>query len=599
MLSRMIWKLSILVAAFRRFAILAPVFAVVVLSHGNAGAQTKSPAKHDEGYLGSEACARCHAGIYQTFSKTAMGRSMSIAAPDALDHAPSPFTFTNDRLNRKFEVSLKDRKIYQSEDGLGADNSFHDEHPMAWVIGAGVNGFGLILRRENYLFQAPLSFYTKPATWGPSPGYESVDLGFNRSIQPGCIFCHSGRPNSVASSNGKFDEPPFSELAIGCERCHGPGAAHVQSMHASHSDPMMKPASISSPGSIVNPGRLTPKLADNICMACHQSGDMRVLKPGKTYSDVRPGQPLDDTLSILMIPPTREAPPSDDHVQHYYSMTLSKCYRESAGRMSCITCHDPHVQPTAAEAPAYFAAKCMTCHTNQSCKLPLAARQKTQPANNCIGCHMPKRDIAVISHSSATNHRIVATPEEPFPDVAFQSSKSQPADLMLVNPAPGKEGAPLQPLTLLQAYGELAENKPDYTASYLRVLELLEKSQPDVAIVQASLGRRDLKSGDFASAVQHLRRASELDPEVATTYADLGDALAHQGQPNEAIPWIEKAIELDPFNPISRKMLVVRLIETKQFSRAHQALQEYLAIFPQDDFMRQMLARAEGKPSKP
>ena len=152
MLSRMIWKLSILVAAFRRFAILAPVFAVVVLSHGNAGAQTKSPAKHDEGYLGSEACARCHAGIYQTFSKTAMGRSMSIAAPDALDHAPSPFTFTNDRLNRKFEVSLKDRKIYQSEDGLGADNSFHDEHPMAWVIGAGVNGFGLILRRENYLF---------------------------------------------------------------------------------------------------------------------------------------------------------------------------------------------------------------------------------------------------------------------------------------------------------------------------------------------------------------------------------------------------------------------------------------------------------------
>ena len=94
-------------------------------------------------------------------------------------------------------------------------------------------------------------------------------------------------------------------------------------------------------------------------MACHQTGDVRVLKPGKTYQDVRPGQPLDETLSILIVPPTPESPPDVDHVEHYYSMTLSKCYRASAGRMSCISCHDPHVQPHAAEAPAYFARKCL------------------------------------------------------------------------------------------------------------------------------------------------------------------------------------------------------------------------------------------------
>jgi hypothetical protein len=58
---------------------------------------------------------------------------------------------------------------------------------------------------------------------------------------------------------------------------------------------------------IVNPARLTPYLADNICMACHQTRDVRVLKPGKTYQDIRPGYPL-DTLSILMIPRTRGIP---------------------------------------------------------------------------------------------------------------------------------------------------------------------------------------------------------------------------------------------------------------------------------------------------
>jgi cytochrome c-type biogenesis protein CcmH/NrfG len=61
------------------------------------------------------------------------------------------------------------------------------------------------------------------------------------------------------------------------------------------------------------------------------------------------------------------------------------------------------------------------------------------------------------------------------------------------------------------------------------------------------------------------------------------------------IPLIQKAIEFDPFNPLSHKMLIVNLVATKQYSQAHTALQHYLDIFPQDDFMRQMLARAEGK----
>ena len=79
-------------------------------------------------------------------------------------------------------------------------------------------------------------------------------------------------------------------------------------------------------------------------MSCHQTGDGRVLKPGKNYRDFRPGTRLDDTLSILIVPPKRDAPPQSDLLQHYFSMILSKCYRSSAGRMGCITCHDPHVR---------------------------------------------------------------------------------------------------------------------------------------------------------------------------------------------------------------------------------------------------------------
>ena len=104
---------------------------------------------------------------------------------------------------------------------------FRDTHQIEWLIGAGTNGFGAIVRRDDYLFQAPQSFYSKPKSGGLRPAMNSIDLGFNRPIQAGCIFCHSGRPRPIADTNGKFDSTPFSELAIGCENCHGPGAAHI------------------------------------------------------------------------------------------------------------------------------------------------------------------------------------------------------------------------------------------------------------------------------------------------------------------------------------------------------------------------------------
>jgi len=580
-------------------------FAIAILLLGASAGQVKNPsapgrsAESNDGYVGSQACSKCHLEIYRRFSGTSMGHSMSQVTPALLEKTSPSASYVDEQFNRRFEVYSQEGSLYQSESGIGADGkeSFRAAHRIEWIIGAGVNGYGAILERDNYLFQAPLSFYMRPMKWAPSPGYEFADLGFNRPITPGCIFCHSGRPNPIAGTNGRFASTPFSELSIGCENCHGPGAAHVRAMSGATIPAGKNPARFDP--AIVNPARLTPYLADNICMACHQTGDARVLKPGKTYQDILPGRPLDDTLSILLIPPTRESPPTADHVEHYYSMTLSKCYRASRGRLSCITCHDPHIEPSREEAPAYFRGKCLTCHSNQSCKLPLATRMQKTPANDCAGCHMPKRDIEVISHSSATNHRIVATPDERYPDITFRQTTASLPDLIHLNPAPGREAVAPPLLTLLAAYGELAESKPEYVVPYLKTLGELEKSQPDDPLVQAALGRRDLKNGDFQSAAGHLRRALANGQPAATTYADLADALAHLGQNDEALTLLNKSIELDPFNPVARKMLVVRLIDAKQYAKAHEALKQYLAVFPQDDFMRQMLARAEGNNSQP
>jgi hypothetical protein len=541
-------------------------------------------------YVGSVACAGCHKEIYNSYSRTAMGRSMSPVTPEWLKHNETSGSIDDANTNLKFDVYAQEGKLFQSEYEVGSDGKdiFRDTRQLEWIIGAGENGFGGLLRNGDYLFQAPLSFYSKAQRWELSPGYELGNSGFNRPILPGCISCHSGRPNAIPEGNGGFSNPPFSELAIGCENCHGPGLAHVLA-HQINQDTYQGHDS-----SIVNPASLTPALANNICISCHQTGDVRVLKPGKNYRDFRPGNALNDTLSILMVPPKRESPPQQDLLEHYYSMTLSKCYRASGEKLSCISCHDPHVEPTRDEAPEYFKKKCMACHTEKSCTLPLPVREHHQPADDCAGCHMQKRDVREISHSSITNHRILVRPDEPFPDIAFQQTTPTLPDLVHLNPAPGKEGTAPPALTLLQAYGELVERHPEYLNRYFAVLDELERTDPANSLVQAALGNRELHAGKYSEAVVHLQRA--LDGGVVKTilYTDLAEALIKLDRASEAIVVLRKATELDPFNAALRKQLIVQLIQVKDYANAREEMEDYVQRFPADSFMRQMLVRAQS-----
>ena len=551
-------------------------------------------------YVGTAACSRCHLAIANNFARASMGHSLTPVTSDLLKTLPlTPdhnTTVIDPTTHHELTVHAEEGKLYQTEsEAANGREVFRNTHPMEWIVGTGENGFGALLRRDGYLFQAPLSYYSKAAHWDLSPGYQNGDLAFNRLIQPGCIYCHSGRPQPVPNFAGKYAAAPFTQTSVGCENCHGPGSAHVDAMENGEE---YKPG---HDPTIVNPQHLTGQLSDDICMGCHQVGDARVLKPGKTYQDFRPGQPLDNTVSIFIEPPSPEHPPQDDHLEHYYAMSLSKCFRASAAQpeskqMRCITCHDPHVEPTAAEAPVFYNAKCMTCHTAASCKAPLATRQATAPADNCIGCHMPKRAITVISHSVATNHRIVARPDESFPDVAFSQTTAAMPDLIHLN-AVGPRGtaaAPTPALARLQAYALLEISKPagkeHFHAAWLSTLGELEKTDTEDAIVQAALGHRELEAHNLPQAIDHLQHALRLNATQPAVLADLSEAQAQSGRLDEAIASASKAVEFDPFAPGMQKTLIERLIEAKQYPQAQAALEHYVQLFPEDDGMRRMLA---------
>lgn len=541
-------------------------------------------------YVGSKVCARCHGPIASKYSHTEMGRSMSEITASLLEKIPNSASLADDRLQKHFDLYVEDEKLFQSEYEKGPDGKevFRETHEVNWIIGSGANGFGALLQRGDFLFEAPLSFYSKTQSWALSPGYEFGDYGFNRPILPGCIACHSGQPRAVLDGNGRFLEPPFQELAIGCENCHGPGAAHVHEMQEGDSN-----AGTNSPThSIVNPAKLKPWLADNICMSCHQTGDAMVLRPGKNYRDFKPGMPLDDTLAIFMVPPRRDSPQTD-LLEHYFSMTLSKCYRNSAGRLSCITCHDPHVETAKQEVPAHFRAKCLDCHNEKSCALPVAVRQRKTPPDDCAGCHMPKRAVQTIAHAVLTNHRIVAQAEEPFPDAAFHMASPQTPDLVHLSAIPEKRGEPISALMLLQAYEQLMIPNPEYRGRYFALAKQLESTNPASVEVLEGSAALALEQKDDGKAIECFRGAVKNGSTSPQTYEQLASLLVRTKRFPESVNVLEAGIKLLPYDAALYRLLGISYLSLGKKEEARGLLRQAVKTFPRDRALHQLLKDSE------
>ena len=587
-------------ASRRRSAALASLTACAVFGLGivmrAADKKPEPPAflntALDVPYVGSDACRGCHEDIHGNYRRMAMGRSMTPAAQ--AHHAPVPerITVHSEKLDRYFDVFREDGALYQSEYALAASGEkiFNNTHKLEYAVGSGVNGVTYIVRRGDHLFEAPLSFYSRANKWGLSPGYEFRDAGFNRPVHAGCIVCHAGRPMSVKDRDGLFRDPPFEELAIGCENCHGPGKLHLDKRLARmESDEAVD-------RTIVHPLKMPARTAESICMNCHQGGDTRVLQPGKNYEDFRPGTHLNDTLAIFKFPMRRDNPRQSDLLEHQFSMELSACFRQTEDKLSCFRCHEIHNQPSPETKVAYYREKCFQCHDNESCAQPLDRRMRQSPANNCAGCHMPQRDVDVISHSSLTNHRIVRRPGQPFPDIAFERTTPDLPELIHVNRPPGQGAESLPLLTRFRAIGELTAKDHKLNAKYLSLLAEAAEKHPGDALVLAALGRKaKIEAGDAFSPqmVEYLEMALEAGSSTASTFEDLAEAFSRAGRDFEALETLRSAVETSPFNPNLRRKLTLKYINLEMYNEAAKSAQEYVTLFPEDTVMRDLLKKVQ------
>jgi len=549
-------------------------------------------------FIGSKACASCHSRVFSSFRQTSMGQSMVPGDTKSLAAIlPTPATVYDKDSSEYFDVVRRDSGLFQSQyslDSAGKQVSRQDWR-LDYVIGAGANGFGFLVQRDHYLFEAPLSYYSTTHSWGFSPGFEIQNRGFTRPILGRCIGCHSGRPNPVEGQIGLYKDPPFDELAVGCENCHGPGDLHVTERSMDQISGATPPLGVDT--SIVNPAHLSGWLADNICMRCHQGQDVRVEMPGKTLQDFRPGQPLQEYVSILKLSPEAGASPSALPLEHYFGMTLSKCYR-AIGKLHCITCHDPHLESSAPEALANYRAQCLRCHTEKSCGLETSSRLATNPPDDCLSCHMPKRTVTTIAHAALTDHSIPAKAGSALqpPDQSHSGAKPE---LLVLSAQPGewKRLESLPQAVLLQAYDSLIrEGHQEFNASLTELLQKVPRTVSDPAILRVR-ARAEFRQNTPAAtlrSIDHMTRLFRTAVPNIDDYLLLANLYTRNRQEGKAIEILQKARASSPYFREVYELLASDYMTLGQYGEALAVLQQGIELFPDDLQLRALENNAKS-----
>jgi predicted CXXCH cytochrome family protein len=182
------------------------------------------------------------------------------------------------------------------------------------------------------------------------------------------------------------------DFGTSCERCHGPGSAHVQQYTRSEES---RPVGARF---IVRPTRLDPKTSSMICAQCHSLRD--VLAPG-----FRAGENYYDYFLPVLgksNPPTipRTGPMDARDVSNdAIGLWQSACFLRGAA--TCTTCHqDPH-EPNVDRNTRLASsnnALCTQCHEDVGTKLTAHTRHSADSAgSSCVECHMPKTVISIKS----------------------------------------------------------------------------------------------------------------------------------------------------------------------------------------------------------
>ncbi len=479
-----------------------------------AGQPARASATSKSNYVGNAACAKCHAEIYASYERTAMAH----ASGPAID-AATPADFTHQASGVHYRIYVENARVWLSFDRPG-DPEMRGKRQLLYFIGSGRRGRTYLFQNDGFLFESPVNWYANQQMWDTAPAYQAArEAPLDLPAYTSCLHCHvSGMQPPVPGTENRYPEPVFTQNGVGCERCHGPGAAHLAG------------------GSIINPAKLPPPRRDEVCMQCHLEGKVAIETAGHHVYEYRPGEALSDYIHYFeLIGPQGTALGATSQVEAF---AQSRCKKKSGAAMSCTTCHDPHYTPSAEQSVSYFRGKCLTCHGS-------AFGEKHHPNHpDCTSCHMPASASADVAHTQVTDHRIPRRPEVSPPSQQVPTTSASLPRLVIFS-SDSHHVANARDIAL--AWTSLMESgmTAAESVSRSRLSKALKQFPADPEVLSA-LGYLEQTSGATGQASQLYRRALAIDPDLIDAETNLGVIDARGGKLDDALRLWQSAFRHAP-----------------------------------------------------
>ncbi len=333
-------------------------------------------------FAGEVQCTKCHDEIARSYSKSR--HASSFRAGQALLELPLPEAPLKDpddpAVSHHFErtqdhVEIVTRKGDQELLRVLAEFAFGT--PQRYVTMVGRDGAGLYraARLSHYSGENGSGWDRTSGDSGQEDKSQDV-LGQTVHVRDGvvrCLACHVTSPRDFRKDATKRSAA-FADRGLGCESCHGPGSDHILAAKAEMPDLAIR-SLVGIDGIGMN----------KVCVDCHTVGDPNEIR----------------------------ASPEDPKWVRSAGVTfpLSRCFTQSGGKLSCMTCHDPHSSEKI--EPVKFESKCIDCHSRPPAKAEVTNNADfraetvcgTGATKDCLNCHMPKIPVPVL-HESLTDHYI-------------------------------------------------------------------------------------------------------------------------------------------------------------------------------------------------
>ncbi|MFZ0958300.1 MAG: tetratricopeptide repeat protein [Candidatus Sulfotelmatobacter sp.] len=544
----------------------------------------KSVASGESGSVGNEACARCHAATFESYQRTAMAHASGPAIDTVASDLVTPAEFDHKLSGVHYRIYREGDRVWLSYDRAGdgrhgddraGDPALHGKKELLYYIGSGRRGRSYLFETDGFLFESPVNWYANKQTWDMAPAYQSArEIPLNLPAYTSCLHCHvSGMQAPLKGTANRYPTPAFTHNGVSCERCHGPGGAHINA--AAHGND----------GAIVNPAKLSAARRDEVCMQCHLEGKVAIERAGRHVYEFRPGAKLADYIRYFVLVGGQGA--GLGAVSQVEALAQSGCKKKAGDAMWCVSCHDPHQSPAPEERVAYYRGKCLACHGES-----FAAKHHVDRPD-CTACHMPSSPSTDVAHTQVTDHRIPRRPQI-SPQLLQDVGERGPSPKLV--PFPGSQE--VDPRDLALAWESLVES--GMTAAEPQTQKLLEaalRGSPNDPALLAALGYIEQKHGATEDARELYQRALRADPDSIDAATNLGVIEAQKGHLQDAVKLWQDAFQRAPDRSSIGMNMARAYCDAEKYDEARKTVVQVLEFNPDLDSARKMLQGLNRSPA--